>query len=314
MNRSIHHGVDWEVADGTDYTVPMSPPIRHPLFELPCPFDIETGIVKLLEPSDSDPEAMRQLLLSGHYDKPFLIEHDDLLTLYFSLGLVQSTMRLSQPDQLDLTYTRKMMAFLPFYPRPKGILLLGLGGGSLAKFCYRHLSRSDITAVEINPHVVALRDAFRIPEDNERFRIYCADAAAFIAAHTARTDVMLVDAFDGAGIAAELANPDFYQTAHDKLSANGILVMNLAGDKSDRASFDDPLAQLADVFDDRVLTLKVRDGGNQIAFAFRNPQFHPRWDSIRSTARDLEQRLGLEFTRYTDLLEKSERRAALRHR
>lgn len=292
----------------------MTSSIALPLFELPCPFDIETGTVKLLEPPGSDPDALRQALLSGGYDKPFLIEHEDLLTLYFSLGLVQSTMRISQPDLLDLTYTRKMMAFLPFYPRPKGVLLLGLGGGSLAKFCLRHLTRCDITAVEINPHVVALRQAFRIPDDNERFRIYCADAASFIVGHTARTDVMLVDAFDGVGIAPALTNPDFYQTAHDKLSTNGILVMNLAGDKSDSASFDNPLAQLAEVFDDRVLTLKVRDGGNQIAFAFRNPQFNPRWDSIRSIARDLQDRLGLEFSRYADLLEKSERRSGMRYR
>ena len=279
----------------------------HPLFEIPCPFDIETGIVKLLEPPDSDADALKQALQSGRYNKPFLIEHDDLLTLYFSLGLVQSTMRISQPDQLDLTYTQKMMAFLLFYPRPKGLLLLGLGGGSLAKFCYRHLPRSEITAVEINPHVVAFRNAFRIPDDNERFRIHCADAATFIGSHTARTDIILVDAFDGIGIAPELANPIFYAEAHERLSANGILVMNLAGDK---AGYDDPLAQLAHVFDDRVLSMKVRDGGNQIAFAFKNPTFIPRWDTVHSAARDLEKSLGLDFVRYVQLLEKSERRSA----
>lgn len=298
----MFHGAGIRVnQDADDYTVPMS----QTLYELPCPFDIETGIVRLLEPLESDPDTLKQALLSGAYDKPFLIEHDDLLTLYFSLGLVQSTMRMSQPDVLDLTYTRKMMAFLPFYPRPKGILLLGLGGGSIAKFCYRHLPRTDITAVEINPHVVAFREAFRIPENNERFRIHCDDAASFIATHEARTDVILVDAFDGLGIAPELSNPGFYAEANDRLSANGILVMNLAGDK---AGFGDPLAQLAHVFDDRVLSLKVRDGGNQIAFAFKNPVFPPRWDAIHTTARDLEKKLGLEFTRYVQRLEKSERR------
>lgn len=300
------------VTDAADYTVPMSHPLfSQPLFEIPCPFETEIGTLGLLEPPGSDAETLRQQLVDGRYDKPFLIAHDDLMTLYFSLGLVQSTMRISQPDTLDLAYTRKMMAFLLFYPRPKGILLLGLGGGSLAKFCYRHLPRSDITAVEINPHVVAFRHAFRIPDDNERFRIHCADAATFITSHTARTDIILVDAFDGIGIAPELANPSFYAEAHDRLSANGILVMNLAGDK---AGYDDPLAQLAHVFDDRVLSMKVRDGGNQIAFAFKNPVFASRWDAIHASARDLEKRLGLEFVRYAQLLEKSERRSGLRHR
>ena len=287
---------------GSDYTVRMN----DALFELPSPFDIELGTVKLLEPPESDATTLRDDLLAGRYGRPFLIEHDGLLTLYFSLSLVQSTMKTARPDDLDLAYTRKMMAFLPFYPRPKALLLLGMGGGSLAKFCYRHLPRANITMVEIDPDVIAFRGAFKVPPDNDRFRIHCADAAAYIHTHTTRTDIIMVDAFDGLGIAPELSNPDFYAEAHRVLSANGILVMNLAGDK---AGFDDPLAQLAHVFDDRVLSLKVRDGGNQIAFAFKNPEFHPQWDRLKTVAIELEKKLGLEFTRYLQNLEKNERRS-----
>ena len=59
--------------------------------------------------------------------------------LHFGLDTVQSAMRLDDPDRLSLRYTRKMMAFLLFNRAPERILLLGLGGGSLAKFCYRRL-------------------------------------------------------------------------------------------------------------------------------------------------------------------------------
>lgn len=276
------------------------------LFEFPSPFEIELGTIKLLEPPDADAALLKAQLLKGDYNKPFLIENEGLLTLYFSLSLVQSTMQITRPDMLDLAYTRTMMAFLPFYPRPKALLLLGMGGGSLAKFCYRHLPRADITVVEIDPNVIAFRNSFRVPQDNERFRILCADAAAYIRTHEARTDIVMVDAFDGLGIAPELSSPDFYAEAHRVLSANGILVMNLAGDK---AGFDDPLAQLAHVFDDRVLSLKVRDGGNQIAFAFKNPDFSPRWERLKPIAIELEKKLGLEFSRYLQNLEKNERRS-----
>ena len=44
------------------------------LYELPCPFDIETGIVRLLEPLASDADILRQALLSGKYDKLVSIE------------------------------------------------------------------------------------------------------------------------------------------------------------------------------------------------------------------------------------------------
>ncbi len=281
-----------------DYTVWMT----APLFEIPCPFDIETGTLSLLEPAESDAETLRRQLLAGTYDKPYLISHDDLRTLHLSLSLIQSTMRISQPDALELIYTQKMMSFLLFYPRPKAILLLGLGGGSLAKYCYRHLPHCDITAVEINPHVIGFRQAFCIPEDNERFRIHCDDATRFIEHHNTRTDIVLLDAFDGTGIAPELTAPDFYGAVFDTLSPNGILVMNLAGDK---AGYDEPRQQLAGIFDDRILNIKVRDGGNQIILAFKNPAFAPRWDSIQNQAKLLEQKLGLEFTRFARHLEKS---------
>ena len=277
-----------------------------PLFALPSPFEIELGTVKLLEPPESDATALTAQLLKGVYPKPFLIEHEGLLSLYFSLSLVQSTMQINKPDVLDLAYTQKMMAFLPFYPRPKALLLLGMGGGSLAKFCYRHLPRADITVVEIDPNVIAFRNAFQVPQDNDRFRIFCADAAAYIRSHEARTDIIMVDAFDGLGIAPELSSPDFYAEAYRALSANGILVMNLAGDK---AGFEDPLAQLAHVFDDRVLSLKVRDGGNQLAFAFKNPGFQPQWDRLKPVAIELQKKLGLDFARYLQNLEKNERRS-----
>ena len=35
--------------------------------------------------------------------------------------------------------------------------MIGLGGGSLVRFCHRHLPHSRMTVVEINPAVVALR-------------------------------------------------------------------------------------------------------------------------------------------------------------
>jgi hypothetical protein len=51
---------------------------------------------------------------------------------------------------LELEYTRGMMAFLLFQRMPRDIALIGLGGGSLAKYIHRHLPDSRLTALEIN--------------------------------------------------------------------------------------------------------------------------------------------------------------------
>ena len=102
------------------------------------------------------------------------------LYLYFDARGVQSTMLRRDPYALALGYTRTMMGFLLFQPFPRRISMIGLGGGSLAKYCYRHLPDTTITAVEINPDVIALRDQFHVPRDDERFRVVCADGAQYV--------------------------------------------------------------------------------------------------------------------------------------
>jgi spermidine synthase len=45
-------------------------------------------------------------------------------------------------------------------PRPTKVLMIGFGGGSLAKYCHRHLLTTQVTVVEIDPEVIALRTHF----------------------------------------------------------------------------------------------------------------------------------------------------------
>ena len=59
--------------------------------------------------------------------------------------------------------------------------MVGLGGGSLAKFCHRHLPRTRLTVVEVDPDVIALRGEFEVPDD-ERLAIVQADAAEYLPA------------------------------------------------------------------------------------------------------------------------------------
>jgi len=159
----------------------------------PAPFPLQNSRVLLLEPAGSyGPELSRQLL-DGTYDKPFILDCGALRFLHFDLDKVQSLMRCDDPDALCLRYTRKMMSFLLFNPQPRRILILGLGGGSLAKFCYRHLPSATITAVEIDPHVMALREEFRIPADDDRFHVLQEDGIRYMTLRGPRQGAILVD-------------------------------------------------------------------------------------------------------------------------
>ncbi|MFW2457731.1 PEP-CTERM sorting domain-containing protein, partial [Methyloversatilis discipulorum] len=128
--------------------------------------------------------------------QPYLVEQDGQLTLAFSELAVQSTMDAAAPERLVLEYSRLMMASLLFVPEPGHIGMIGLGGGSLVKACHRHLPRTRMTVAEISPAVIALRDRFHIPPDDDRLTVSCADGAEWVAAHDGVFDLLWVDGFD----------------------------------------------------------------------------------------------------------------------
>jgi hypothetical protein len=94
-----------------------------------------------------------------------------------------------------------------------------------------------------------------------------ADGAEFIANTEKGIDALLVDAFDRTGFAPALANREFFENAYAKLSGNGVLVINLAGDKESYAGL---IGGGDDVFDDQVIVISVPDVGNHICSPSRN--------------------------------------------
>jgi spermidine synthase len=197
-----------------------------------------------------------------------------------------------------------MMGFLLFDSCPGRIVMLGLGGGSLAKFCYRMLPTAEIDVVEINPHVIALRRHFAIPEDDERFRVVCEDAAEFVARTTGTADVVLADAFDDDGLAGSLAQREFLPNVHASLSPAGMLVMNLAGDKS---RYVDLIEAADDIFERRTVLVRVEDGHNHVLFAFKDRMFDPGWRQLRRRAEEIRAQCGLDFPAFVHKMERASR-------
>lgn len=279
------------------------------MIELASPFATELGVIRLLEPADSNRTELLDRVLSGVYDKPFIIDDGDSRSLYFSIAFVQSAMRLDDPYSLELDYTRSMMSFLLFVQEPRSILMLGLGGGSVAKYCHRHLPAARITAVEVDPDVLVLREQFKIPPDDARFRVLLGDAAEYLGQPGELQDVIMVDLFDQHGLAASVRSEAFYANVRDALDRSGVMVANLTGKGSECAV---QLEMMYAVFAGNVIVLPVKDGGNQIAFAFRNPSFEPRWRWIDSQAKAMRARYGLDFPKFAGKLEQSRKSGHLK--
>ncbi len=187
-------------------------------------------------------------------------------SLHFSSQDVQSRMHILKPDELQFEYTRIMMGFLLHNPAPAHVAMIGLGGGSLAKFCCRYLAESRITVVEINPHVMAHRDTFAVPPDDHRFRVQLADGAQFLRETDETYDVLLADGFDIDGLPAGLSSPQFYDDCYRALNANGVFVANLHGGD---LLFDVITDRIQAGFHGSVLTVNDPGASNRLVFAVK---------------------------------------------
>lgn len=196
--------------------------------------------------------------------KPLVWDLNGQRVLMFSATHVQSRMDTLNPDALALEYTRVMMGFLLHHPAPRSIAMIGLGGGSLPKFCHRYLPGSRITVTEINADVIALRDAFGVPADSARFAVHHADAADFFRGSDAAFDVLLADGFDAQGIPPDLKTPQFYSDCHNALVPGGLFVANLHGCSAD---YERTLEHMRTAFGGEVLVVACPNTSNRVVFA-----------------------------------------------
>ena len=236
------------------------------------------------------------------FDAPFVFSADGRKSLYFTFDQLQSRMCSEHPTQLELDYTRTMMGFLLFERQPAHIAIIGLGGGSLLKFCYRHLPDTRLTVIEINPHVIALRREFEVPDDAARITMVCADGADFVQtlppAPSQRYDVLLVDGFDSRGQAASLCSQRFYDDAFQALTPEGIMVANLHHDIPDHALYTQRIRRS---YDGNVLEVTSKEKSNSILFARKGRGISVdevrQSDSLDHLPREVRTELQGEFSR-----------------
>ena len=252
-------------------------------------------VFKFCEPDGTARDLLFKGLLDGSYKKAFLIEEFEYRSMCFALdGCTQSEMRIDDPYALVNEYTRKMMGFLAFQPHPKQILIIGLGGGSLVKYCHRHLPATRIIAVEIDPVVLALRSQFLVPPDDDRLTVIQADGADHVALMADRgegSNAILVDAYDHTGIANAVVKRSFVENTRRILGTSGVFVMNLVAESDDAKRHVETVRQ---VFRDTVV-ITMHRGGNLILFAGQTLLDPQRAKMAMRNAERVEDRLGLFF-------------------
>lgn len=232
------------------------------------------------------------------HDPVEISERNGVRFLHLGGAAIQSAMRLRDPYALELEYTRAMLAFVLFHPAPRRLALLGLGGGSIAKFIHRFLPDCRLTALEVNPEVVAAsRSYFLLPEDDARLRVLTGDGAAWVREQVGSLDVLLVDAYDAHRIVEDLASLAFYRECARALALGGLALFNLWGSDKHYATY---LERIQAAFAGRVLLLPAEKKGNMIVLAFTEPLPALDFATLGRAARLWEAALGLEFPRFVE--------------
>jgi len=223
-------------------------------------------------------------------------EKDGIRSLHLGSEAIQSSMRVRDPYELVLGYSRCMFSFLLFREPPRSMLMVGLGGGSIAKFAYKHLPETRIIVVELLPQIVSVaRSMFFLPPDDERLQVIVGDGADHIENMVNPVDVIMLDAYGATGIAEPLSTEDFFGRCRDHLTPEGVLIVNLWGSDSRFNAYVDRLSR---AFDGLVLCLPARQRGNVTALCFKRGCNSPTWSALTEKALELEQRYPLEFAEF----------------
>ena len=140
-----------------------------------------------------------------------------------------SAMRLDQPDLLSAAYLFSMIQPIILIDDPRDAILLGLGGGQMAKFIHRHLPDTRLVAMEIDPTMVELAHShFGLPADDERLQVVVGDGARLIADYPDKCDLILSDASGVCnGLIEALHTEAFYLDCHRILRSGGIMTVNI---------------------------------------------------------------------------------------
>ncbi|MFZ2541253.1 MAG: fused MFS/spermidine synthase [Gallionella sp.] len=218
-------------------------------------------------------------------------EEAGVRTLHFGSEWVQGAMRIARPWNLELEYTREMMAALLLRKAPRKVLLIGLGAASMTKFLYRYYPLAHLTVVEIEPAVVAAaRQFFKLPEDPKRLHLVISDGADYVLSSNKKFDLLLVDGFDENAHSGALETLQFYQGCRTCLNNSGIMAINLLTRSRGNAE-----KRIAIAFDDRMLAFPSCESGNVITFAASGDPIDISLGDLKENALTLKAATGLNL-------------------
>ncbi|MCY2991483.1 MAG: fused MFS/spermidine synthase [Planctomycetota bacterium] len=186
-----------------------------------------------------------------------------LRTLRFEQGGArQSVVKVGDPDHLELPYASVMPVGLAFVEKPRQVLVVGLGGGTVPSFLHKHFPSMHLDVVDIDPVVVQVAKEFFGFREDDRLRAYAEDGRKFIEQRPRRYDIIFLDAFGAENVPYHLATREFLESVRAALTPEGIVVGNIWS-RSSNPLYDSMVRTYQEVFPE-VTIFHVRGVSNRI--------------------------------------------------
>ena len=245
--------------------------------------------------------ARRKTDLDDELPEVNFSDHNGVRCLHLGTEWVQGSMILDDPYTIELEYVQRMMAWLLFVDpasvAARHAMQLGLGAGTLTKFCRKTL-RMKTTAIELNPMVLhACRGWFKLPPDDAKLKVVIADASLEILHDEwhATVDALQVDLYDHEAAAPVMDDEAFYGDCRALLTDDGCMTVNLFGRAS---SYERSLLKIAAAFgEDAVWAFKPTREGNTVVLAQRTPS-RPSREALAARAETIQTRWNLPATKW----------------
>ena len=226
-------------------------------------------------------------------------ERNGIRSLHIGTDTTQSSMNIKDPYYLELNYTKAMALSMLFSPAPENILIIGLGGGSMPKFYFKHCQKCSITVLEVHQQVIsAAYTYFELPNDS-RLNVVKGDGISYMVDNNAIYDILLSDAFDEYGIPDVFTTEEYFSLCKSRLSERGIFIINLWGSDTNTPSY---INKIKKIFNNLVLSVPSGNPGNMIVMAFKNTPNEVRIPELKDKIKLLEKKIGLELMVYFNRL------------
>jgi len=130
---------------------------------------------------------------------------------------------------------------------PSKILILGLGGGTIASLVRKKWPESEIDGVDVDPVIIDLGNKYLGLKKHSVNQIV-ADGFLFLENNKTKYDLICVDTYQGDSYPEKFESPDFLRLVKKSLSKNGLSVVNRLYYGKHRAKADRFEKSLSEIF------------------------------------------------------------------